>query len=184
MSTTHRRTGRSSSDGKAHAPHTGQLVRVGRYTILAGGMQDLRWNVEQVSGVDLLVPLVEEFHPCGIDMLPCPMRDFGGVPEGWADSLQEVIRELEAGKKILAFCVGSHGRTGTLLASLIALLEPQSRTPDPIRAVRRRHCVRAVETFEQAKGIFSLRGEPVLSIYNGLMGGPRELDAFQQGEQR
>ena len=76
-----------------------------------------------------------------------------------------VIDELERGQKILTFCVGSHGRTGTFLASLIAVLETAEETPDPIEAVRLRHCHHAVETLAQAEGVFALRGESLPERY-------------------
>jgi hypothetical protein len=57
------------------------------------------------------------------------------------------------------FCDGGHGRTGTVLASLIALMESSAKTPDPIAAVRARYCDQAVETLDQARAIYRLRGE-------------------------
>jgi protein-tyrosine phosphatase len=94
------------------------------------------------------------------------MKDYNGVPPLWREFLQSVIdNELKRGKKILAFCVGSHGRTGTFLASLIALLESSEEAPDPIAAVRERHCRKAVETGDQAEAIFALRGMEVPRKY-------------------
>jgi hypothetical protein len=46
---------------------------------------------------------------------------------------------------------------------MIAVLEPN--TEDPIAAIRERHCKEAIETLEQAKAIFRLRGEPLPERY-------------------
>ncbi len=99
-------------------------------------------------------------------MIPLYLRDFGGVPTNWRELLEErIIPRLEDGDDLLAFCAGSHGRTGTFLASLIALLETPEETPDPIAAVRERHCHEAVETKLQAEAIFALRGQAVPQHY-------------------
>jgi len=88
------------------------------------------------------------------------MVDFSPPPANWADFLNnQVIPLLAEGKRVLAFCIGSHGRTGTLLASLIAVLEPEIE--DPIAEARKRHCVKAVETRAQAAAVFALRGQEV-----------------------
>ncbi len=53
-----------------------------------------------------------------------------------------------------------------MLGSLIALLESAEETPDPIEAVRTRHCHHAVETLAQAEGIFALRGQELPQKYH------------------
>ena len=151
-----------------HSAHRGNPVRVGPYTVLAGGTSYLQ--PEDLSQADILVPLTDRI-PVGefgsfYEILAAPMRDFGGVPPGWETFLkEEVVPLLVGGEKILAFCVGGHGRTGTFLASLIALIETSEETPDPIEAVRARHCRQAVETRAQAEAIFALRGEPLPEKY-------------------
>ena len=175
-----------------HPAHRGEPVRVGPYTVLAGGTRDLR--EEDLERADVLVPLNGE-APFALGrayrVIGCPMRDFGGAPSNWREFLERVIvPELAAGSRLLAFCVGSHGRTGTFLASLIALLESVEETPDPIEAARKRHCERAVETRAQAEAVFALRGEPLPSQYEkefaprvplGLGGVDAELLGFYRG---
>lgn len=151
-----------------HHPHRGEPVQVGPYTIyLTGTMYNI--DVQVLSVADVIVPLTER-----IPNLPylqdqeilscCHLPDFGGVPSNWGDILREqIIPRLAAGRQILAFCAGSHGRTGTFLASLIAILEPNTR--DPIAAARKRHCEHAVETRAQAEGIFALRGKALPRKY-------------------
>jgi hypothetical protein len=140
--------------------HTGNPVRVGAYTVLAGGTAYLR--AEDYRKADVLVALTDSVPSWAVigcvKLISYPMEDYGGVPPDWHEFLQSVIdHKLKHGKRVLAFCVGSHGRTGTFLASLIALLESEDETPDPIAAVRERHCREAVETRKQAEAVFALR---------------------------
>jgi hypothetical protein len=71
---------------------------------------------------------------------------------------QRVIQFAQQGAKVAMWCIGSHGRTGTLLATCIGLLEPDV---DPIDAVRERHCEHAVETHRQLESVFEALGRPV-----------------------
>lgn len=145
--------------------HRGNSVRVGNSFISAGGTQ--YFQTGDLTGYDLVIPLTEGKLPLEkrepVTIMPYYMEDFGGVPGDWADFIQDLSKQLEEGYRILIFCVGSHGRTGTLLASLISLLEPL--TEDPIAETRMRHCSKAVETLEQAKVVFKIRGKPVPSQY-------------------
>lgn len=152
-----------------HPAHRGRAVRVGPYKIYAGGTRYLQ--PEDLERFDLIIPLEPKIptrlgHRQHVEILGCPWPDYGPPPEGFEEFLwNEVIPELKRGKRILVYCIGSHGRTGTFLASLIALLESPERTPDPIAAVRRRHCDHAVETLKQARYIFALRGEELPEEY-------------------
>lgn len=150
-----------------HPDHRGAPVRVGPYTVLSGATFDL--VPSDLERADVLVPLagsVPFAFGRRYEVIGATMQDYGGVPDGWREFLEGVILpELRAGRCLLAFCVGGHGRTGTFLASLIALLESREETPDPILAVRKRHCERAVESRAQAEAIFALRGEALPAQY-------------------
>ena len=148
--------------------HRAVPIIIGTHTVFAGGTYYLERG--DLNGIDVIVPLtnvggkalaqLRKRHQL-IDMA---LPDFGGVPSNWKDRLEaEIIPLLASGKSLCAFCVASHGRTGTFLASLIALLEPQ--TTDPIAAVRARHCRRAVESRAQAEAIFALRGKALPKRY-------------------
>jgi hypothetical protein len=158
--------------------HRGQeAVKVGPFEIHLGGT--MYFEPGDVDNFDVLIPLTETGLPFGemvevdgskpirrmppltpgrkYQVLALPIVDFQGPPENWGDVLREkVLPLLASGKKVVAFCAGSHGRTGTLLASVIALIEPAS--VEPIAAARKRHCSHAVETREQAAAIDKLRG--------------------------
>ena len=160
-----------------HPMHRGTPIPVGDFTIHVGGLRDLQ--SKDLEGFDLLIPLADHFIPfknrVRYSILPYQMIDYGGTPADWHDFLDSVIEELRSGKKILAFCVGSHGRTGCFLASLISLLEPD--TDDPIAAARSRHCDQAVETRGQAIAVFSLRGGELPEVYESEF--PEPLPAPQ-----
>lgn len=185
------RQSRSPTKAAAHRSHRGEPVKVGRYTVFLGGTMYLK--AEDLRDADILVPLTEvswQFASSHVidssspgvgnrQMLPslergrsyqvlaAPLVDFGGVPAEWGSVLRDkVIPLLADGKRLLAFCMGSHGRTGTFLASLIALLEPSCA--DPIAAARRRHCERAVETRAQGQAVFALRGKELPERYQRL----------------
>lgn len=147
--------------GLAHAPHNGaRAVLAGPYEIFAGGTMDMRKAEDFQRPDTILVPLTSLNLPFGgkYEVISAVLVDYGGVPDNWGYFLESVIiPELQLGRRLLAFCAGSHGRTGTFLASLIALLESSEETPDPIAAVRDRHCRCAVETLAQAEAIFALR---------------------------
>ena len=145
--------------------HRGDKVRVGNYEIYAGAERDLLPN--DVKDFDVLIPLAgasswiwrKGFK--GL-VLAYPMTDRGGVGGPWREFLNMIIGLLDEGKKILVYCMGGHGRTGTFLASLIALLE---QPEDPIAEVRKRYCKDAVETEDQARAIFKLLGKPLPKKY-------------------
>lgn len=152
--------------------HFGEEVTVGPYTVWAGG---IKLNSECLGNVDVLVTLTNrqpftyssddfpDLRPHSLELL-----DYGGVPEDWADQVQEIVRMLEEGTRIAMHCQGGFGRTGTLLASLVAVLESSEETPDPIMAIRERYCFGAVETVSQAEACFALRGQQLPQNYPGL----------------
>jgi protein-tyrosine phosphatase len=126
-------------------------IRVGPYEVYAGGML---YSMEY-ENFDVLVPLDRQFRYDGErTVLPAIIPDYHPPGPEIAGFLRDqLIPELEAGKRVVVFCLGSHGRTGTVIAGLIALLEPET---DPITAVRERHCGKAVETREQAQWVRDL----------------------------
>ena len=86
--------------------------------------------------------------------------DFGIIPDNalvWL--VDEVIRHLEAGEWVDIGCMGSHGRTGTLLTCIIAKLEGLD-AETATKATRKRHCKDAVEGTKQHNAIRRYLGEP------------------------
>lgn len=159
--------GLSGAERPRMCSHHGEVVRCGDYYVLAGGTQYLQ--PEDLERADVVIPL-ENRVPArlgqSVVVLGCPWKDFAPPPDGFEQFLREsVIPLLAEGRRLLVYCIGSHGRTGTFVASLIALVESPEETPDPIQAVRERHCRKAVETLEQAESVFSLRGQELPEKY-------------------
>lgn len=111
---------------------------------------------------DLYIPLngdlprVRSTEPVAVMLYE--LVDYGGVPDDWKEFVQYVWERIQAGDKVLAWCTGSHGRTGTLYASLLALAEPDV---DPVLTARERHCRKAVESVKQVEAVYALAGKPV-----------------------
>lgn len=140
---------------------------MGMFEVMAGGTRYLQ--PADLDAADIVVPL-ENRVPAALGqtvmVLTCTWPDFGPPPDRFEAFLRNrVIPLLWEGRRLLVYCIGSHGRTGTFLASLIALLESSEETPDPIAAARARHCHKAVETLAQAESVFALRGQPLPEKY-------------------
>ena len=67
-------------------------------------------------------------------------------PESFAKLVDYILAELAAGKKIHLGCIGGHGRTGTVLAAVVA---KGMGIKDAITWVRENYCVKAVESKAQ-----------------------------------
>jgi hypothetical protein len=151
-------------------------VQVGPFQVFLGARPDLKSEV--VETMDVICPLNGwlPHMPFGkaLNLMSCELPDRGGVPREWPEFIMTIVDMLANNKRVLAYCTGGHGRTGTFGASLIAVLEPD--TYDPIEEIRRRHCKEAVESLAQAEGIYALRGEE-LPIHHLLeFYSPKALD--------
>ncbi len=76
-----------------------------------------------------------------------------GIEEKFALGLLDYVK---AGNNIMVFCMGGHGRTGTMLSWLVHLAGINKA--DPVAWVRKNYCEKAVETAKQiewlvAKGV-------------------------------
>lgn len=93
-----------------------------------------------------LVPeIVLDWPDMGVIALP---REF------WVELVGHLSR-LQA--RMLVFCIGGHGRTGTAIASIMAACGWESA--DAIAWVRANYCTRAVETVEQEQYVRIIAGE-------------------------
>ncbi|HEY9789176.1 MAG TPA: hypothetical protein V6D22_02175 [Candidatus Obscuribacterales bacterium] len=155
-------------------PHPLTQVKVGSHVVFVGAAADLTTKDIAAARITLYVPLSHELVrvPPEVMIRPAPLPDFGGVPDNWRQIVDELVGEVERGTRLMFHCIAGHGRTGTMLASLIAVMEPD--TADPIAVVRKRYCSHAVETTAQARAIFALRNEQLPPSYRGKFPG----DAF------
>ena len=158
---------------KLHEPHRGAPVTIGPFTVYAAGMHDIgtadlaKFQSHTNSVLVLLSDDQIEWRCIASDytILAKPLADHGGVPDDWRAFIQKLFDLLVAGKRLLIACSKGHGRTGCCIGSLIAYIESSERTPDPLAAVRVRHCSQAVESRKQAEAIFALRNEQLPTRY-------------------
>jgi hypothetical protein len=73
-----------------------------------------------------------------------------GVPAN-AEEFKKLVswtkKQIEAGMKVHVGCMGGHGRTGMLLAAVVA----EFGEKDAITYVRKHYCVKAVESMKQVE---------------------------------
>jgi protein-tyrosine phosphatase len=117
---------------------------------------------QDFSNLDVVLRLTADhehpwIYPDAVEVIEFPVRDFQVPGEGWAELIDEVIRRIESGQRVLVHCMGGHGRTGLFLASIIAKLEPE--LDDPVAVMRERYCIKAIETGEQEAYIFQFAGK-------------------------
>lgn len=136
-------------------------IQVGKYYVYLGGMRDI--TLSSLDKIDYLIcmgPVPDERVHEGKfkgQILCWPMKDMGGVPPNYKDFLEWIISELKKNKRIMLTCLGGHGRTGTVAAGLIALLEPGVN--DPVKELRSRYCKEAVESNAQDNAVLGLIGK-------------------------
>jgi hypothetical protein len=82
-----------------------------------------------------------EVHPYLIKDMTAPED-----PIRFAKMIEYVASQILAGKKVFVGCIGGHGRTGTVLAALVAHMTGEK---DAITYVRKHYCDHAVETTPQ-----------------------------------
>ena len=153
--------------------HRGEAVSVGNFTIYAAGAARLTQEDVDLVSPSVVVDLAAYrrfnsglvFSP-QTQVVTKHLDDVGGVADNWRAFVMEVIEYLKK-EKVLVFCRGGHGRTGCLLSSLVSVLEPEIE--DPIRAVRTRYCGSAVESLDQGKAIFALRGKVIPRYYQSRL---------------
>jgi len=146
--------------------HAATPVKIGEYTVWAGSEYAI--TKENLSEIDWVVTLNGNL-PGGsylqpLTIIDCEMQDYNAPKaEMWRVLVEYFADVVKTGKRVLFFCTGGHGRTGTMLASLIAFLEPE--IDDPIAAIRERYCDNAVESLAQRKAIYEILGRDLPEKY-------------------
>lgn len=161
--------------------HVYSPVSVGKHIVYATGSRYVRsdWYVP----MDLSIYLdVNSWGPIrGAKPLPYE-KALSKMPVGWdndgqfifirwedfktigQDRLNRIVstalRALDKGLSVEVGCIGAHGRTGSVLAALVARAEGLG-TQEAIEEVRSRYCSLAVETVEQEKMLYEFCGEPI-----------------------
>jgi hypothetical protein len=140
-----------------HPPYVG--CQVGDYKLFP--TQDKFITPAVLADFDVVCPLtdfgggVNYNEYCGVIMW-IPIKDMT-APDylRLRANAERIVELMKAGNTIALWCIGSHGRTGTVLATCIGLVEPNV---DPIDTVRERHCKSAVETQSQVEVVFKALG--------------------------
>ena len=85
--------------------------------------------------------------------------DQGTVSKGYYKALVDTIVEhLDAGETVEVACAGGHGRTGTLLAGVMASIN-HTDADTTIKHLRKVYCNQAIETYGQEDMVYTLLGE-------------------------
>ena len=122
-----------------------------------------------MAGVGVDVPLVPLWP-----FITVLWSDFGVVSQAYYKVLVDtVVAALSEGKTVEVACAAGHGRTGTLVAGILATVEKLG-AKDTLIALRARYCVNAVETHKQEVMLYELLNEappvaPVYSVSNSAM---------------
>ncbi len=154
-------------------PHPPQRVLTSKesgWDIYAGAGPDC---MDRLSGFDLLLnltgstvfrghviplPALQRWNPQGRTpeiVLDWPDMGIVALPKAFWKALIAYLAENKA--KMLVFCVGGHGRTGTAIASL--MVASGWTGEDAVAWVRAHYCGRAIETDEQAQYVRWLAGD-------------------------
>lgn len=135
-----------------------RAIKIGEYFISAS----TKIESERLPYPDLAINLTGDIHLSPVWSNSSRIKPWGLYPEicvKWPDFgiidtnilrwlVQRVCRASRKGKRVMIFCNHGHGRTGTLLACLMAKLEGLDGET-AIMEVRRRYCRMAVENKAQ-----------------------------------
>lgn len=102
------------------------------------------------------IAAAHEFHA---PVLNLPIRDYGIPRLGrifWDTLAADVVGMLSAGRSVAVACEGGHGRTGLVLAILMARIDPT--ISDPQEWVWNNYCIEAIETREQINYVDEMIG--------------------------
>lgn len=131
-------------------------------------------SVLAVNNVAITVPLIEDFEfetlgaqdyweqaqAHGIEVRWHPIRDMD-APRAMAPTaalVADLVAALQAGQNVFVHCRGGHGRTGTIVACILAKLGVAPK--DAIDRVRTQHDKRAVATLTQERFVYTFAGVP------------------------
>lgn len=116
-------------------------------------------------------------------------RDYSVPKSLTLEDWKAIVKEIRERKEALVFCMGGHGRTGTL-GAILAIFFQICKPEEGIAYVRKNYCKSAVESMEQVKYIESLFGKQTdrvvksftsfLPNYRGGVHGYGSIPAYEQ----
>lgn len=155
--------------------HWRDPIQVGKYTLTVSASTDTPKDKDTTAVPDFGVYMsqgwmngLSDIWAIGVKIdtphypaLYTDWTDYGDHDQHTYEKLVKVVVEcLEMGLNTDIGCAGGHGRSGTLLAGVIAKVEGLSAM-DAIEAARERHCKNAVETVSQHNMVRKLCGEEI-----------------------
>lgn len=125
----------------------------------SGQVWDEAYELDEVVVLTGMVYPPEEHRP----VVWYPVRDHEAPydRDRWLGLCDWVLKQAGDGKRVGMCCVGGHGRTGLLVATLVGLAEPD--IADPVATTRERYCDKAVESFEQEWWVYHVTGRDELA---------------------
>ena len=161
---------------KGGCRHWRTEVKIGEYTILASGLMDRPakglpgpkpWPDAAVYLDRSWLSHLGGIVSAGIDAPIEPWWPF--IIADWTDQgalnadyyaalVDRIIGMLEAGQRVEIACQGGHGRTGTLIAGVLAKVEGLGAQA-AIDSLRKRYCGHVVESHAQVTQIYTFLGE-------------------------
>lgn len=103
------------------------------------------------NGPAWAVYLSPVWYPSGLALF-VPWEDYGTPTCSWRtarEAVQDFYKRARAGQTVEVGCMGGHGRTGTFLACLVLMADPQFTPAGAIQYVRTHYCAKAVEDASQ-----------------------------------
>lgn len=81
-----------------------------------------------------------------------PWQDYGLPTCTYTQAARAIKQAFDAakdGQVVEVGCMGGHGRTGTILACMAVLADPELTGPEAVKFIKATHCTKAVETSSQ-----------------------------------
>jgi protein-tyrosine phosphatase len=85
------------------------------------------------------------------------------APHKWWVRLLKVIDQHHAPGHVIVACIGSHGRTGTCIASMLLAGDPKLGVEDVVNLVRDEHCDDSIESAAQMRYLLAFRPDEEVS---------------------
>lgn len=148
--------------GRCHEKHPELKIGGGVFVGAACGSPRPGFNI--YVGLDWGMTLVDPKWPWAKPVEGAPEHELQyeitdhsvpKTPKVFREMVMWLCSQLELGKRIHVGCIGGHGRTGLLLAAVVAELK---MTDDPIKWVRENHCEKAVESISQVEYLVKHHG--------------------------
>lgn len=119
--------------------------------IYCSGSMDSRGHAGRWMTPDWAVYLCPSWTARGLALF-VPWEDYGTPYVPWEQvrwAAKDIYQRALAGQRVEIGCMGGHGRTGTLLACLAMLADPNLSPEGSVDWVRKHYCFKAVEDESQ-----------------------------------